>query len=111
MKAGNYDMQIKCILMHANLLRFNFNVCRLKQILVISICNTIPFCPFLLFTALSFPCSLQIEITIMSKMHQIIVVTWFSRNSAEFFSSIFSAYTVATTMFKNSQRSKKLNNI
>lgn len=26
MKASNYDMQIKCILMHANLLKFTFNV-------------------------------------------------------------------------------------
>lgn len=81
MKASNYDMQIKCILMHANQLKFNFNVCHwLKQILVISICNTIPFRPFLLSTALPSPHTLQIEINIMSKIHQIIMITWFSRN-------------------------------
>lgn len=78
MKASNYDMQIKCILMHANLLQFNFHVCHwLKQILVISICNTIPFCPFLPSTTLR---KLQTEITIMGKIHQIVMITWFSRN-------------------------------
>lgn len=81
MKASNYDMQIKCILMYANLLKFNFNVCHLlKQILVMPICNTIPLRPFLLSTTLPFPHTLQIKITIMSKIHQIIMLTWFSRN-------------------------------
>ena len=50
-----------------------------KQILVISV-TTIPFHPFLLSTTLPFPCTLQIGMTVMSKIHQIIMITWFSRN-------------------------------
>lgn len=51
-----------------------------RQILVVSICNTIPFRPFFLSTSLPFPHTLWIEITIMSKIHQIIMIAWFSRN-------------------------------
>lgn len=47
---------------------------------LIPICNIIPFCPFLLSTTLPFPCTLQTEITVMSKMHHISTITWFSRN-------------------------------
>lgn len=82
MKASNYDMQIKLILMHTNLLKFSFKECHwLKQILVISDCDSIPFCLFLLSTTLPSPSTIQIEKNIMSKIYQIITITWFSRNN------------------------------